>query len=182
MAFALPWHRRISLFTEWPFPLSAHPTPSGFNINLPAVIWFWITDFKDYKISRIAYHYGRGEWHSPSHATDAFPYLRNGTSPKGYPTPSGFYINLPTVIWFWITDFKDYKISRIVVFNYGRGKWHSLSHDTDASTCEEWSSKMGSFYTIYSLMRKRFVRFSTGLHGDILYMSRTFSSLWKVCW
>jgi len=31
---------------------------------------------------------------------DAFPYLRNGTSPLGYPTPSGFNINLPAVIWF----------------------------------------------------------------------------------
>jgi hypothetical protein len=27
------------------------------------------------------FHYGRGEWHSPSHDTDAFPYLRNNDAP-----------------------------------------------------------------------------------------------------
>ena len=47
------------------------------------------------------FHYGRGEWHSPSNDTDAFPYLRNNDAPlSGHPTPSDFNINLPSTTWF----------------------------------------------------------------------------------
>ena len=48
-------------------------SPTGFNVNFAVIILFWIIDFRDLQDFQ---DYCRGELHSPSHDTGAFPYLR----------------------------------------------------------------------------------------------------------
>jgi hypothetical protein len=89
--------------------------------------------------------------HSPSHDTGTFPYLWKQwhSLPLGHPTPSGFNVKLPAFTWFWITDFKDYWISRMIGEN--------------VFVLAQWSFVDEYFIPFFSSMRyARIVFFPTG--------------------
>jgi hypothetical protein len=91
---------------------------TGFIINLLSFILFWITDFRDYRISRMISIIVGANGIRPPMIQIIFPIIGKILPCRDAMlhvfSSTGFIINLPSFIQLWITDFRDYRISRMI--------------------------------------------------------------------